>query len=287
MIIKYEKIELPNDFPFMLSNVMHAPFESMGDKYHWHDCFELSYAKSGNGRYDFQNRQYTLDKGELMVINNVEPHHMAAGGKGLNQIIIVFDPSLVWSGSKNLLDYNYIKTFVDRGDGFNNKISKDDPYFEEVSKIINDLEEEFKNKTPGWQLMIKARLLELLTLLYRQFRPQNSGEGKRHKLIRLSPVLSKIEEEFTSDLTAKDMAHILHVTPQYFSQIFKETIGINFINYIILRRISLAKDKLKTTNIGITEIAYLCGFKNLSYFNETFRENVGMTPKEFRKSSAE
>lgn len=287
-MIKYEKLELPKDFSFLLFDAEHPPFYSMGEAYHWHDCFELSYAKSGDGNYDIGNRHYPFEKGELMVINNIEPHRMQAGSQGMNQIIMVFDPSLIWTGSGNLMDFNYIKAFVDRGEGFNNKISKDNPYYEELNHLIFNIEKEYQAKTTGWQLMIKAKLLELLTLLYRHFRSDTTeGENeKRQLLIRLRPVLNKIEEQFLSDLDAASMAAILHVTPQHFSVLFKEAVGMNFIDYIVARRMSHAKDMLITTSLGITEIAYASGFHNLSHFNRKFRQLVGTTPSDFRKSGS-
>lgn len=283
MNVVYDLLDLPKEFPFVLMDVEHPPFYTMGDIYHWHDCFELSYAKKGSGSYDVEERHYSFNQGELMIINNIEPHRMQVYAEGLNQLVLVFNPSLIWSGSKNLLDYEYMKAFVDRGEGFHNKIAQDNPYFIEVNNLILDIEKEYKEKQSGWQLMIKAKLLSLLTLFYRHFKSDANQIGKRKELMRLQPVINQLQEHLTSPIDSGSMAELLHITPQHFSAIFKKTMGQNFIDYLVSRRIALVKEKLLTTDKGITEIAYECGFHNLSYFNLAFRKNAGETPSSYKK----
>ncbi len=283
MNIVYEPLDLPDEFPFVLMDVKHPPFYSMGDKYHWHDCFELSYAKTGSGSYDVEDRHYSFEQGELMIINNVEPHTMHVNRDGLNQLVLVFDPSLIWSGSKDLLDYEYMKAFVDRGESFQNKIARDNPCFLEVNTLILEIDREYKTRQTGWQLMIKAKLLSLLTLFYRHFKSDSVQLEKRRKLLRVQPVLKKIREQLTLPIDASSMAELLHVTPQYFSLVFKQATGQTFIDYLVSRRIALVKEKLLTTDKRITDIAYECGFHNLSYFNLSFRKITGETPSSFQK----
>ncbi|MHB1453137.1 MAG: helix-turn-helix domain-containing protein [Saccharofermentanales bacterium] len=283
MNIYYDPISLPDDFPFMLSDMRLDPYYSMGESYHWHDCFELSYAKVGSGVYEIGGTRYSFGPGELMVINNVEPHRMYVGKEGMNQLVIVFNPSLIWSGAQNILDYEYIKAFVDRKAGFCNKISDDNPYFEEISSYIHQIETEFDQKQPGWQLMIKAKLLSLLTLLYRNFQSESDSDNKRRALLRLRPVIHKIEEGLGEPLSLKGMADMIHVTPQHFCVLFKETTGQTFVQYVLTKRINLVRQSLIATDNGITQIAYESGFKNLSYFNKAFQTETGVTPSAYRK----
>ena len=285
MDIKYDYFELPKEFPFALNDMKLPPYYSMEDSFHWHDCFEISYAKEGIGYYEINQRTYTLNKGELIIINNVEPHRMYVREEGLNQFVITFNPSFVWSGAKNLLDYEYIRAFVDRQNGFCNKISQTDLYFEDINSIILEIWQEFISKNEGWQLMIKAKLLELLTLLHRHYKSDDEKGSIRKNLIRLRPVLHKIEEMLTVEISAVEMAKIANVTPQHFSSLFKNTMGQTFVDYVNTKRIELVKRQLIDTDKGITQIAYDCGFKNLSYFNSCFLKKTGNTPTNYRKHS--
>lgn len=282
MNIKYDLIELPNEFPFALCDMYLPPNHSMGEDFHWHDCFEISYAKDGFGFYEINQKTYKLNKGELIIINNVEPHRMYVGENGLNQIVITFNPSFVWSGSKNLLDYEYIRAFVDRQHGFCNKIAENDLYFNEINSIILEIWREYVDRSEGWQLFIKAKLLLILTLLYRHFKSEDSSGSVRKDFIRIRPVLHKIEEELTDNISAVEMAKCINVTPQHFSVIFKRAMGQTFVDYVNSKRVELVKAHLIETDKGITQIAYDCGFKNLSYFNKCFLKRTGTTPSSFR-----
>ena len=284
MEILYDKIPLPSDFPFALSDMKLAPFYSMSEHFHWHDCFELSFVKSGNGVYEVEQRRYEMTEGDLIILNNVEPHRMYVGKEGMNQLVLIFNPSLIWSGTRDQLDYEYIKAFVERRQGFNNHITKTSPYYTQIRALVGTIESEFNGRLPGWRLMIKAQLLTLLTLLYRHFRTDNALDDSQRALLRLRPVLHRIEESFSTPVSFKDMADLLHITPRHFCVVFKEGTGQTFTDYLLTKRIAYAGQALSTTDRGITEIAYSSGFRNLSYFNKACRTKTGMTPSQFRRT---
>lgn len=283
--IEYDYINLPEDFPFVLSDMDLKPLYSMGEKFHWHDCFEISYANSGSGVYEIENQKYPIEKGELIIVNNVQPHRMHAGKDGLNQFVIVFDPYLVWSGAKNTMDYKYIKAFANHSEGFCNKISRSDEYFNDINNIIFEIKKEYTEKVSGWQLMIKAKLLILLTLLYRHFKPESTEGSKRKALLRLRPVIHHIEENYKDRIFCSDMAKIAGVTSQHFSAVFKESMGETFTEYVNSKRLESVKKQLVETEKPVTRIAYDCGFNNLSYFNKLFLSKTGLSPSEYRKQS--
>ena len=55
------------------------------------------------------------------------------------------------------------------------------------------------------------------------------------------------------------------------------------MEYIIRKRIDLAKMELKRTDSNILDLAYRCGFNNSANFNRAFKQRTGQTPSEFRK----
>lgn len=123
-----------------------------------------------------------------------------------------------------------------------------------------------------------------MTILYRHFKSDlKKQSGKRHGILRIQPVLEEIERNLTSPIDSKDSGGIATCHAATFSLLFKTAMGFNFIDYLVCRRISLVSEKLSTTDKGITEIAFECGFHNLSYFNLAFRKITGETPSDFRK----
>lgn len=71
----------------------------------------------------------------------------------------------------------------------------------------------------------------------------------------------------------------------YLTRIFKETTGITVVQYLTVVRIRQAARLLRETDSPITEIADLCGFGNVTYFEKVFHRIRGMTPRQYRKNN--
>ena len=63
---------------------------------------------------------------------------------------------------------------------------------------------------------------------------------------------------------------------------FTKQIGVSPINYVINKRISEAKNLLKTTNYSIRDISSIVGFSTSSYFSQMFKKVTGLSPKEYK-----
>ena len=72
--IHYEKIELPADFPLDVTEMTLEPNYDMLGRMHWHDCFEISAINGGEGTYVVDNTGYPVKSGDIVVLNNIEPH---------------------------------------------------------------------------------------------------------------------------------------------------------------------------------------------------------------------
>ncbi|MCT4687220.1 response regulator transcription factor [Vallitalea sp.] len=99
----------------------------------------------------------------------------------------------------------------------------------------------------------------------------------------IQEAIKYIESNYNKDISMKLMADIVFLNPCYFSELFKETIGVPFSDYITQLRINKAKELLSTTHFTNYQIAEKVGFKNATYFNVVFKKNEGLTPKNYRK----
>ena len=73
------------------------------------------------------------------------------------------------------------------------------------------------------------------------------------------------------------------LTPNYLSSIFKKETGENLSAYLKRFRMERAKDLLSGTNEKIGDVCTMCGFVNVSYFCQSFREYFGVSPKKYRE----
>jgi len=99
-------------------------------------------------------------------------------------------------------------------------------------------------------------------------------------------VIEKAKEyilaHFQGDLKASEVANELHITPNYFSMIFKKEMGKSFNEYLNDIRIEKAKYLLMDTSDRVFEIATEVGYKEYKYFVQVFRKKTGMTPTDYR-----
>jgi AraC-like DNA-binding protein len=100
---------------------------------------------------------------------------------------------------------------------------------------------------------------------------------------RIEKVTEFITENYDKKITLADAAKIANMTQVSFSRFFKTNTGITFIDNLLEIRLGHASRLLIDTNQTISEIAYNCGFNNISNFNRLFKKKKGCAPKNFRE----
>lgn len=96
-----------------------------------------------------------------------------------------------------------------------------------------------------------------------------------------------VEEHISDNITIETITDIIHITPNYFSSIFKRVTGESFIYYVNKQKIQKSEALLKETNMPVSEIAEKCGFSDVKYFSRVFKKYTDMTPSEYRKTKHE
>ncbi|MBE5882531.1 MAG: helix-turn-helix domain-containing protein [Lachnospiraceae bacterium] len=92
-----------------------------------------------------------------------------------------------------------------------------------------------------------------------------------------------ISARYNKDISLDDVSREVDISPYYFSKIFKEETGENFIEYVTNIRISKAKELLQSSDLSIKEICGEVGYADPNYFSRTFKKNVGVTPTEYKE----
>ncbi|MCF0129572.1 MAG: response regulator [Pseudobutyrivibrio sp.] len=87
------------------------------------------------------------------------------------------------------------------------------------------------------------------------------------------------------NLQREELASMVHVSAGYLGRIFKKETGMSISDYILSKRIIVAKQLLKKTNLSITDVSARVGISYSSYFTKVFKEQVGMTPQEYRQQN--
>lgn len=117
-------------------------------------------------------------------------------------------------------------------------------------------------------------LLEALTVSI-------SGTGRNMSSI-VREVKNYIEAHILQDFSREDIANALHFNPDYLSRVFKKETGVILSDYIITRRMTMARKLLEETNDRVADIAHQLGYNHFSHFARQFRNITGQSPQEYR-----
>lgn len=91
-----------------------------------------------------------------------------------------------------------------------------------------------------------------------------------------------ILENYEKDLSVDTLASNVCLAPSYLSYVFKKETGQNISKYIKACRMNKAKDLLENSYDKIVNISYAVGYRNVSYFCQSFREYFGISPQKYR-----
>ena len=109
---------------------------------------------------------------------------------------------------------------------------------------------------------------------------------KSRKENRSNGIIDRAKEyimtHYQKDISLDDVSREVDISPYYFSKLFKEATGDNFIEYLTNLRIDKAKDLLDNTELSMKEICVQVGYANPNYFSRIFKKNVGVTPTEYK-----
>ncbi len=101
---------------------------------------------------------------------------------------------------------------------------------------------------------------------------------------RIEKAIEYMHQGFQKQITLSEVARLTNMTDASFSRFFKARTGITFMDSLLEMRLGHASRLLIDTTQSVAEVAYNCGFNNMSNFNRLFKKKKGCTPREFRES---
>lgn len=125
---------------------------------------------------------------------------------------------------------------------------------------------------------LKTWIKQLVDQIIRSIRDNPQSVYKK----KVKEAIEYIEKHYDQPISLGEVAEYVHVTPAYFSKIFKEEMGITFIKWLNQFRIEKAKVLLKETRLKTYEVAERVGFYDYKYFTNMFKKYVGFTPRDYR-----
>lgn len=273
-------------FPIAVNSYYLKGEDNAKNTFHWHSCFEFTSIRKGKAIYYIGEKSYAVKAGDFILFNPTQYHGWEVLTETMEISAILFPYTFLQA---NLTTYHgvYLKAFLEGGGYFQNYIGKEDDYSNELNCCIQSLEREFSQKKSGFQLMVQADLIKILTLLTRYYVKANENmveySMRAEVAKRLEPAIIYIYHNYDKKITLEEMARLCYMSPNYFSAYFKKSCGCSFIQFLNELRTQKAKMQLLATDKSIMEISLDCGFMNLSNFYRIYEKFLGITPGTERK----
>lgn len=249
---------------------------------HYHEEMELNYISNASGaRRVVGDHIEEIGDAELVLIGSNLPHVWEThklGGKDIHEVTIQFHKDLF---DEKFLRRNQLRVIRDMFE----KAKCGILFSKETTAIVGQRLVKL-NKKHGFD-----SVLELMSILHdlstsRDMRTLSdstfSNAEFSYNSRRVEKVMEYINANFDKQVSLAEVAKIANMTEVSFSRFFKSRTGISFIDNLIDIRLGHASRKLIDTTETVAEVAYNCGFNNISNFNRIFKKKKGCTPKEFR-----
>ncbi|WP_431242898.1 AraC family transcriptional regulator [Flavobacterium sp. P21] len=257
--------------------------------FHSHPEFELVYILESHGKRIIGNSVESFQPGDMVFLGDDIPHVWLNDEifyKGINSlkakaIVIYFSRDLFGNSFYELPEAQEVKKF------FAQAIKGVSITGETNALIAKKMSKLLKKK--GFEVVMG--LLEILFLLSKSkdLRYINDNSyvpvNEDNKNDRLAEVFKYVKSNYKEEISLDEISKIANLTPTSFCRMFKAKTKKPFVEYLNEIRVSNACKYLIETDLGISEIAYECGYKTASNFNKLFKKLIGTTPKEYRKNA--
>ncbi len=250
-------------------------------EFHLHNRFEIYFFISGSVNYFIEKNVYSLKYGDLFVMNSHEIHKPAfIDNTPYERIVIHFDPAI--PQLFNTPDCDLLNCFLNRPKGEQNKISLNQEQIEEILRLFNRMAQITKHTSEYSNTLKLTYFIELLVFINKVFNQTSQGEEHSNIPGKLIPILEYIDQNLEGDLSLACLEKVFFIDRSYLSRLFKKSTGSTIHEYIIYKRISLAK-KLLLEGYSATETGLRCGFNDYSNFSRLFRRTVGVSLRHYKR----
>lgn len=256
-----------------------------------YDFYSISMKRVKNAKFKYGQQSSDFDEGVLFFMSpgqvfSVDIEKGSAMHRPEGWMILIH-PDFLWNTplAKTIKQYEFFHYSV------NEALYLSDKEETMLTTIAQNIEQEYHANVDRFsQSVIIAQLELLLTYSERFYQRQfiTRKIASHEILIKLEDLLT---DYFSSGMLAQKglpsivyIAENLNISPGYLSGLLKSLTGQNTQQHLHSKLIELAKERLSTTNLSVSEIAYELGFEHLQSFSKLFKTKTHLSPLEFRHS---
>lgn len=246
---------------------------------HYHIFSELFYVVEGCGWIETDSDHIVVKAGDLVIINPLVMHTEHSDANSPMTYMVLGIDGLKYLGAQRCSgedeeqtkEYLYIS------------LRKND---QQINGYLRDIYREACSKRDDSEPMYRHLLEMVLLLIARSEAIETNAENKpvAHRCCEM--VKRYIDENYHENLTLNILSDFVGLNKYYLSHIFTKNVGVSPIRYLLIKRTSVAKELLLSTDYTVSSIAMQLGFSSTSYFTQTFTREVGCSPMKYKNGQS-
>lgn len=212
--------------------------------------------------------------------------HSATSTEGAKLRSLVFERTMIEENLETI-DEEILFMFEVQSRNKIFRFTKEQPFYHTLKVYMNETYEEYASKDVCYKLPIRANIYLMVTALLRHYCAIRNEQDRNiyHNVLRLAPAISYINENYVGKIYIEELSERVMVSADYFTKVFRDSIGKTPIDYINDLRINHALAMLCETKASIQEISEATGFCNPNYFHKIFKQYMNCSPLAYRKAS--
>lgn len=248
---------------------------------HWHNEFEINFIHEGMVEFICGEEKFISSVGDIIVIQpNVMHSIYPCVDVFSNYDTLVFSDEIFGNFNSDRYINECIKPLINGNIRVKMHITPKHHYYTELEMIVQNIFSCAKGNTPQLDMLMRSEILRFFWLLETEAEI-DTNFYEPAEIIR--PAIEYISNHYNENITIKQLAKVVHLSESYFMNQFQKYVGLSTIEYISHFRINKICKLLINTKKSILEIAFDCGYHNISNFNRQFKKIMGCSPTEYRK----
>ena len=242
--------------------------------YHYHDFHKVIIFLSGKAAYHIEGKSYYLKPWDILLVNRHAIH------KPEIDFSVPYERFVLWI-SDDIKSTELLRCFQKAIDRSYNLIRLDSDTQEKLKQLLYELEAALKDEKFGSELLGSALFTQFMVYVNRIFLEKQyiydahsySSDSQIEELLRY------INHNLTEDLSIETLARKYYLSKYHMMRKFKEETGYTIHNYIISKRLLLARTKI-SEGIPILKAAQLSGFSDYTTFSRAYKKQFGTAPSQ-------
>jgi len=250
-------------------------------KDHYHYSHELIFITEGCSDFVISGKKYAVSENSLVIISNLEQHEniVQSNAPYKRYVLLLPHPFCMMMIREPLL----LSILIHRPKNFSHVIRLDPKLAKKITLLFDTILDEFNERMAFWNFRCAILVVDMLLGIYREKSDVFPNYIKSESINDVIKIQEYISSNIETEITLDKLAKYFYISIYHLSRMFKTVTGFSFKDYLILYRLNEAKNLLLDTDLPITVVSQMVGYRDVNHFIRIFHRREGTTPLQFRK----